>query len=278
MAVSLRNDQTKTDYTVAVAKPACLNAVPLTQAELAESRQLRSRRRRVPRQRGGAEPRHLAGAGINAHLPDPAVGRQRDRRRCRALGGEGAASTRASRGESKAGRRAERIAARVARLRRTPNGKAHHVTTRICGTLGLAATLLLAIATARAEDIDIFGDIPTDGVKPNILIVLDTAASNDADFRSTCPIAGIHGAKLMDQVQCAIAVAGTRLRSPAVARRQDQSRPDDLRPAEQPGRALGRPDLRAGQPAARWTKPASTAWCRSSPRATPRATAAPPAA
>jgi len=35
VAVSLRNDQTKTDYTVAVATPTCLNAVLLTQAELA---------------------------------------------------------------------------------------------------------------------------------------------------------------------------------------------------------------------------------------------------
>jgi len=82
-------------------------------------------------------------------------------------------------------------------------------------TLGFLATLLLGIANVHAEDIDIFGDIPTDGIKPNILIVLDTAASNDADFSSTCPIAGISGTKLMDQVQCAIAVAGTRLRAQA---------------------------------------------------------------
>ena len=35
VSVSLRNDQTKTDYTVTVTKPTCLNAVPVTQAELA---------------------------------------------------------------------------------------------------------------------------------------------------------------------------------------------------------------------------------------------------
>ena len=35
VAVSLRNDQTKTDYTVTVATPTCLNAVLLTQSELA---------------------------------------------------------------------------------------------------------------------------------------------------------------------------------------------------------------------------------------------------
>jgi Tfp pilus assembly protein PilX len=33
--VSQRNDQAKTDYTVAVTKPTCLSAVPVTQAELA---------------------------------------------------------------------------------------------------------------------------------------------------------------------------------------------------------------------------------------------------
>ncbi len=36
IAVNLHNDQSKTDYTVAVAKPACLSAVPITQAELAD--------------------------------------------------------------------------------------------------------------------------------------------------------------------------------------------------------------------------------------------------
>ena len=36
VSVDLHNDQTKTDYTVAVAKPACLNTVPITMAELAE--------------------------------------------------------------------------------------------------------------------------------------------------------------------------------------------------------------------------------------------------
>ena len=35
VTVSLRNDQTKADYTVAVAKPACLVVIPVTQAELA---------------------------------------------------------------------------------------------------------------------------------------------------------------------------------------------------------------------------------------------------
>jgi Tfp pilus assembly protein PilX len=35
LPVSLRADQTKTDYTVEVAKPSCINAVPVTQAELA---------------------------------------------------------------------------------------------------------------------------------------------------------------------------------------------------------------------------------------------------
>jgi hypothetical protein len=33
--VSLRVDQTKTDYTVAIPKPTCINATPITQAELA---------------------------------------------------------------------------------------------------------------------------------------------------------------------------------------------------------------------------------------------------
>ena len=36
ITVNLHNDPSKADYTVAVAKPACSNAVPVTQAELAE--------------------------------------------------------------------------------------------------------------------------------------------------------------------------------------------------------------------------------------------------
>ena len=36
ITVNLHNDQSKTDYTVAVAKPTCLNAVPLSQEELAK--------------------------------------------------------------------------------------------------------------------------------------------------------------------------------------------------------------------------------------------------
>jgi hypothetical protein len=71
----------------------------------------------------------------------------------------------------------------------------------------LLAALVGAAPRAQAEDIDIFGQVTTDGIKPNVLIVLDTASSNEADFRSTCPIAGIPGDKLMDSVQCAIAVA-----------------------------------------------------------------------
>ena len=73
--------------------------------------------------------------------------------------------------------------------------------------------LLVGSTCARAEDIDIFGQVATDGIKPNVLIVLDTAASNDAAFNSTCPIAGIAGSKLMDSVQCAVAVAANGLRT-----------------------------------------------------------------
>ena len=36
VTVDLHNDQTKTDYTVAVAKPACLNTIPITMLELAQ--------------------------------------------------------------------------------------------------------------------------------------------------------------------------------------------------------------------------------------------------
>jgi hypothetical protein len=36
VAVNLHNDQSKADYTVSVAKPACLNTVPITMAELAQ--------------------------------------------------------------------------------------------------------------------------------------------------------------------------------------------------------------------------------------------------
>ena len=73
--------------------------------------------------------------------------------------------------------------------------------------VALLATALLATAQVRAADIDIFGGNTGDGINPNILILIDTAASNDASFSSTCPIAGIPGSKLMDQVQCALAVA-----------------------------------------------------------------------
>ncbi len=71
--------------------------------------------------------------------------------------------------------------------------------------------LVVCSASVQAEDIDIFGQVASDGIKPNVLIVLDTAASNDASFPSTCPIAGIPGSKLMDSVQCAVAVAATGL-------------------------------------------------------------------
>src|ERR1700720_4457676 len=36
VSVDLHNDQTKTDYTVAVAKPACLNPIPITMLDLAQ--------------------------------------------------------------------------------------------------------------------------------------------------------------------------------------------------------------------------------------------------
>jgi Tfp pilus assembly protein PilX len=36
VSVDLHNDQTKTDYTVAVAKPACLNTIPITMLDLAQ--------------------------------------------------------------------------------------------------------------------------------------------------------------------------------------------------------------------------------------------------
>jgi type IV pilus assembly protein PilY1 len=75
----------------------------------------------------------------------------------------------------------------------------------------LLAALAAAAPPARAEDIDIFGQVATDGIKPNVLIVLDSAASNDAAFNSTCPLPGIPGDKLMDSVQCAIAVAANSL-------------------------------------------------------------------
>jgi type IV pilus assembly protein PilY1 len=77
----------------------------------------------------------------------------------------------------------------------------------------LLAALAGAAPATRAEDIDIFGQVATDGIKPNVLIVLDTASSNEADFRSDCPIDGIGETKLMDSVQCAIAIAGNVIRS-----------------------------------------------------------------
>ena len=71
--------------------------------------------------------------------------------------------------------------------------------------------ILLAGANVRAADIDVFGGNTGDGVNPNILILIDTAASNDAAFTGNCPIAGWPNngvtTKLMDQVQCGLAVA-----------------------------------------------------------------------
>ena len=55
----------------------------------------------------------------------------------------------------------------------------------------LVAQLLLGIVTARAEDIDIYGQIPTTGANPNVMIILDNASAWDAAATFTCPTSGV---------------------------------------------------------------------------------------
>jgi type IV pilus assembly protein PilY1 len=80
------------------------------------------------------------------------------------------------------------------------------------------ALLLAATGRALAEDIDIFSGGSSNGAPPNIVIVLDTASSNDAAFSSpACPYLGIGNTKLLDAVRCALATAVDQIRNQPVA-------------------------------------------------------------
>ena len=71
----------------------------------------------------------------------------------------------------------------------------------------LAVQMVLSIGSTRAEDIDIFGQLPTSGVNPNVMILIDNASSNNADFAGNCTIPGWSTGKLMDAVTCALYTA-----------------------------------------------------------------------
>ena len=81
-------------------------------------------------------------------------------------------------------------------------------------TLSFATGLLLCTAAARAEDIDIFSGASSNGATPNVLILVDSSASNNADFLSpACPYPNISNVKLLDSVQCALATAIDAIRN-----------------------------------------------------------------
>lgn len=74
----------------------------------------------------------------------------------------------------------------------------------------LLASLFLAVASAGAEDIDIYAAPPPDGARPNVLIIMDNAASNNANFNSRCdvgPPLATNPVKLLEMVQCGIYAA-----------------------------------------------------------------------
>ena len=74
----------------------------------------------------------------------------------------------------------------------------------------LLASLFLAAASAGAEDIDIYAAPPPDGARPNVLVLIDNAASNNANYISTCSVGAPFAAnttKLLDMVQCGIYAA-----------------------------------------------------------------------
>ena len=64
------------------------------------------------------------------------------------------------------------------------------------------------IPAAHAEDIDIYGGVGGSAV-PNILFVVDSSASNDADARAPIPAAMRRSSngKMLDMVQCALYMA-----------------------------------------------------------------------
>ena len=70
----------------------------------------------------------------------------------------------------------------------------------------LLASLFLAAASAGAEDIDIYAAPPPDGARPNVLVLIDNAASNNANYISTCTVGfpfAANTTKLLDMVQWA---------------------------------------------------------------------------
>ena len=80
----------------------------------------------------------------------------------------------------------------------------------------LLASLFLAAASAGAEDIDIYAQAPSVAERPNVLILIDNAASNDASYASVCNGTPLptNPSKLLPMVQCglykAIAALGSQ--------------------------------------------------------------------
>ncbi|QDL38918.1 PilC/PilY family type IV pilus protein [Rhodoferax sediminis] len=70
------------------------------------------------------------------------------------------------------------------------------------------AALALACLGARADDIDIYSGAAANGPNPNVIIILDTDASNDASYNNTCSY-GVIGATTQgfDATRCALYTA-----------------------------------------------------------------------
>ena len=80
------------------------------------------------------------------------------------------------------------------------------------------AALFFATGGAYAEDIDIYAAPPPDSARPNVLVLIDNAASNNANYATTCNVGAPLAAsntKLLEMVQCgvyaAIKALGTEL-------------------------------------------------------------------
>ena len=69
----------------------------------------------------------------------------------------------------------------------------------------LLASLFLAAAGAGAEDIDIYVSPPSAAERPNVIILIDSSASNNSAGSANCagtPLAS--GGKLIDMVRCGL--------------------------------------------------------------------------
>lgn len=70
------------------------------------------------------------------------------------------------------------------------------------------AALALACLGARADDIDIYSSAAASGPNPNVIIILDTDASNDANYNNNCSFAAIGSTTQgFDATRCALYTA-----------------------------------------------------------------------